>query len=438
MNLDNSPPPVPTKTQSNFSNHQFNSTDNNFDSFGGAQTGGLDAFGGKLSAGGNGGFDAFSDSQPSSTFDPFSSSPKNQAAGFNGGGFDAFNSPPLNKSAALQAQLGFSDFNGFSSSAPISFIKVSPPTAEEKAAEDALTAALSATAIANTPPPPKNFNAFDEIVPVMRGGPGGYGPPGGYPGPPPGAYGAQPGNPFDAPGGGAPHPFGQPHAYSGPPGNPFGGPQSQPGPFQPAPQGFYPGMPPQAQGMPPHMPPHMPPQGPGMPYGFPPHGPPGPYGYAPQFPPQPHPQSHPFPPQQGYAPYGFNPNAPQGSSPTPYSAPQPVVVPREPPKPDPFSTVGGLGWGEVSKPTTYQPSANTISAPYQPNNNAASSTSPSQRQEGSGDQYRQQPVSPLDSSQTPNFYMNAAPSLPNSFSPPATTTAPTPPPQDSDNPFDMF
>lgn len=399
LDLDNSPsmPVASPKPQVSQLQHQFNNASNNafsspangaFDQFGGAQTPGFDAFGTAqpvafTSFGGGG-------SQPPPVFDAFGGSNQPTAQT----GFDAFNTPQLSKSAAIQQQLGFTDNTGFSSGTPMPFVKVSPPTPAEKAAEDAIFAA----AVARAPPPqplpqPKNFNVFDEIggpPPMMHG----YGPPRGYPMPPAG-YGGPGGNPFDSPAGTG-NPFGAPAPFGPPQGNPFGGQAPPPGAYQQAPPGYYPGMPPQA---------------PGMPYGFP-QGPPGPYGYPPRF--QPHPQ------QQGYPPYGYPPQAPgPGGNPYGGQAPgQPAQAPpKEPAAPDPFSTVGGLGWGEVSKPTTQQPSINTFSAPYNASNGNPSS--PYQPQaEANYDPYGSQP--------------NSTTSVP---SPKAAASAP---PVESGNPFDMF
>lgn len=352
--------PQVSQLQQQFNNSNQNAFSGGFDAFGGQTSGGFDAFGGQETQSSSG-FDAFAEPR-SSDF----GSQQNQAAapqqssGFDafGGqqssaGFDAFGTgtaqPQQNQQINNFGQQphtnsGFGDFSGGSvPSKPMPFIKVSPPTAEEKAAEEAILAA----AIAKLPPKPKNFNAFDEIAapPVMHPG---YGPQGGYPGgqmP----YGQHPSvNPFEQQGSPM-NPFGGPPGYGGPgqgpQGNPFGVPMQQ---YHP---GFYPGMPPQGPG--PGQ--GMPPQGP---YGFHPQGPPGPYGYPPQ--------------PQGY-PYGYPPNGmPQGPGgpgiPVQQFAPKPAPPP-EPVAPDPFSTVGGLGWGEVSKPTNYHPTANTISATYHPPTN---------------------------------------------------------------------
>lgn len=129
------------------------------------------------------------------TFDAWGSPPPQQNNGNQQQGtFDAFNTQPQ--------QGGFGDFStsfpsqgqGQSPQA-MSFIKVAPPTAAEKAAEDAKIA----LAIANRPPPPKNFNVFDElhIPPPMHHG---YGPPQGYPGGPPNPYGPPQGYPGGPPG----------------------------------------------------------------------------------------------------------------------------------------------------------------------------------------------------------------------------------------------
>ena len=426
LDIDPSPRPAPAAKAPVSLQRQFESASESafsgapkgaFDAFGGAQSSGFDAFGGQIS----GGFDAFGGSQhqPTPVFDVFGGSSK-VVAQKSPEVFDAFKSPHQSMGNGSPQQQGFGDFSGFSNSAPMPFIKVSPPTAAEKAAEEAILAAT----LAKAPPPPKNFNVFDEIggpPPQMHG----YGPPRGYP---PNPYGGPGGNPFDNPG--ASNPFGGPPAptpFGGPGGNPFGGQMPPHGAYPPAPQGFYPGMPPHGQGMPQHMapgmpphmppgmPPHMPPQGPGAPYGYP-QGPPGPYGYPPHYPPQ---------QQQGFPPYGFAPNGqpqPHGPGSAPYGAPQSVVIaPKEPVAPDPFSTVGGLGWGEVSKPTTYQPSPNTISASYNQSsgNTTTSSSSPKQRQPDLSDPFSHQPSSPTIPAPSPTYSIPA-------------------PAAESGNPFDMF
>lgn len=391
LDLDSSPsmPVASPKPQVSQLQHQFNNASNNafsgppngaFDAFGGAQTAGFDAFGNATPS-------VFRGSQPAPLFDAFGSTNQPTAQT----GFDAFNTPQLSKSAAIQQQLGFTDSTGFSPGAPMPFVKVSPPTPSEKAAEDAIFAA----AVARSPPPPqpKNFNVFDEIggpPPMMHG----YGPPRGYPGIPPGGFGGPGGNPFDNPAS-AGNPFAAPAPFGAPQGNPFGGQAPPPGAYQQPPPGYYPGMPPQA---------------PGMPYGFP-QGPPGPYGYPPRF--QPH-------PQQGYPPYGYPPNGPPqapGIGGNPYGAPPVPVPPKEPVAPDPFSTVGGLGWGEVSKPTAQQPTANTSSASYNASNNTPSSLYQPQAEAH---------YDPYGSQQNPSTSV-----------PSPKAAAPTPP-IESGNPFDMF
>ena len=151
------------------------------------------------------------------------------------------------------------------------------------------------------------------------------------------------------------------------------------------------------------------PQGSGMPYGYP-QGPSGPFGYPPQVPPQP----------QGYPPYGYPQHGSHQGQVGP-GVPAYVARPTPPPEPvapDPFSTVGGLGWGEVSKPTNYQPTVNTISAPYHPppvSNGSSSATHSSQSQ----------------SQQHPNNQFD-------SYLPPQPQQPPPVPPVDSGNPFDLF
>ena len=416
------PTPQVSQMQQQFNNasqNAFSNVGGGFDAFGGQTSGGFDAFGGQeVHAKSVSGFGAFGGQAqhpspaPSNGFDAF--------GGQSSGGFDAFSSPQPQQQQQQQQQSGFGDFGGgFSPPKPVMpFIKVSAPSAEERAAEEAIMAA----AVAKLPPKPKNFNAFDEISapPPLHNG---YGHQGGYPVarmPYGQNHGPGPVNPFDAQvspinpfgAGGAP-------GYGGPTGNPFGG-QMPPTPqFQ---NGFYPGMnqngiPLQGipQGLPPQgmPPPGVPqgifPQGPGMPYGYP-LGQPAPFGYSPQVPLQ----------SQEYPPYGYPQQGPyhgQVGPGVPAYAARPAPPP-EPVAPDPFSTVGGLGWGEVSKPTNYHPTVNTISAPYHPpsaNNGSSSATHSSQSQS------QPQPNNQFDS-----------------YVPPHPQQPPPVPPVDSGNPFDLF
>jgi len=308
-------------------------------------------------------------------FDAFSGDPKSAPA--NTGGFDAFSNPaPVNNQYQQQQFGGFSNFGGPNpqfqqSSMPIPFIKLAPPPPPEREPQpfDDQSDAQTCTAASERPPDPKNFSAFDELVPEIpqasssnprqdqngTGAPtpfdGQHGVPAPYP--PNGHYGGYPQHPPNlgmpgAPGG---YPAGQPpNAYQGYP--PAGTAHGHGGGYYGAQQGARYGAPQQGG-------PYGAPQQGGA-YGAPPPG--APYGVS---------QHGQYPNHPTQQPYGSAPQHPHYTSPglAPQTAPA-----------DPFAAMSGAAWNAVgSAPPADAPQSNASAGPspsVPPTNAAAASVNP--------------------------------------------------------------